>query len=140
MDEMIDRIVMVHPDLTHDPYNQRGNVGVVTNIDLERDDVFVEFSDSKIGIYESEALLSFISVKKLEQDIDSIIEDLFLTDYHDAKRVFQLTRSDNEKSLRNAWDIIKVNPNLRDVFTMNYRDSINERYFGSSYLDRSIDY
>lgn len=57
MDDLIDKVVMVHPNLTNDPADKRGQTGKITNIIGENDDVFVRFADNTISVYTLNSLL-----------------------------------------------------------------------------------
>ncbi len=58
MEELINKSVMVHPLLTDDPMRMQGQVGLITQINLQKDEVHVQLPYNNIGIYSTNALLS----------------------------------------------------------------------------------
>jgi hypothetical protein len=38
MYELLDKVVMVHPTLTHDPVHMQGHTGTIYNLDVEKDE------------------------------------------------------------------------------------------------------
>ena len=49
--------VLVHPDLGSDPLQKQGQIGLVTDVDLEMDDIYVSFGKGQQGLYSTDALL-----------------------------------------------------------------------------------
>src|SRR4051812_11804232 len=68
-DELTGMLVLVHPELSEDPANKQGQVGMISGAQLENDDVFVSFGKGEQALYSTDALLVF----KRENDLYTII-------------------------------------------------------------------
>ena len=51
---------MVHPTLAHDPMDKQGEVGTISHIIQELDEIYVHFPTGQLGLYSSDALLMLI--------------------------------------------------------------------------------
>jgi len=84
MDELVDKVVMVHPNLTQDPANRQGQTGTITNVVHENDEVFVRFDDNGIGLYSSDALFL---LKPASLILESLRSAIYGIDYLDSKDI-----------------------------------------------------
>lgn len=55
-DEIPGTMVMISTLLWNDPYEKRGEIGVITKANVQSDDFFVVFEDNTQGLYSSNAL------------------------------------------------------------------------------------
>jgi hypothetical protein len=60
MEELTGKTVMIHPSLDHDPMNKQGELGTISHILLELDEIYVQFPNGQLGLYSSDALLMLI--------------------------------------------------------------------------------
>ena len=84
MDELVDKVVMVHPNLTQDPANRQGQTGKITNVVHENDEVFVRFDDNSISLYSSDALLL---LKPASLILESLRSAIYGIDYLNSKDI-----------------------------------------------------
>nr|WP_294791032.1 hypothetical protein [uncultured Mucilaginibacter sp.] len=68
-DELTGMLVLVHPELSNDPANKQGKVGMITGAELDHDDVYVSFGKGEQALYSTDALLVF----KPENDLYTTI-------------------------------------------------------------------
>ncbi|MEE1946391.1 hypothetical protein VRU48_14805 [Pedobacter sp. KR3-3] len=64
-DFLIGRTVMVHPDITADPWGKRGRTGVVTGFLPGKKAAYVRFEDGSSGLYADDTLLTLPSLKAI---------------------------------------------------------------------------
>lgn len=74
MEELQGQLVLVNPQLTHDPYMRRGQIGVITDARLKKDEVTVTFGDGQKSLYATDALL----VLKPQEELYGLIKSSFM--------------------------------------------------------------
>lgn len=74
MEELHGQLVLVNPQLTHDPYLRRGQTGVITDTRLKKDEVTVTFGDGQKSLYATDALL----VLKSQEELYGLIKSSFM--------------------------------------------------------------
>lgn len=119
-------MVMVHPALTYDPENMRGEMGTISHVDMEKDEVLVRFKDQFSSLYSTDALLMLIPgnmiLDKLRQDADEIEAD----DWLDILGIYMLDAATlNEPRQRAALDLAMSRPNLRLATVITVQDWID---------------
>jgi hypothetical protein len=67
--ELTGMLVLVHPELSDDPANKQGQVGIITGAELQEDNVYVSFGKGEQALYSTDALLVF----KPENDLYTTI-------------------------------------------------------------------
>ncbi|MDX3916984.1 MAG: hypothetical protein QHC79_25810 [Pseudosphingobacterium sp.] len=109
MKELIGMPVMVHPQLTKDPYNERGNVGIILSSNPDHDDNFVGFSEKKLGVYASDALLVL-------KPADMLMKARSIhSDFIDIDKVIRHILADHPDR---AMNVVRSNPTILDDVTM----------------------
>lgn len=58
LNELRGTMVLIHPDLTHDPAGKSGQLGVITGYEPDNDNVFVGFGKAGQGLYGTDAVLA----------------------------------------------------------------------------------
>jgi len=80
-DELIGTLVLVHPQLSNDPAGKSGQVGIITGIELENDNIYVGFGKRGQGLYGTDALLLLKSAEQLKALLHEHKQELSVTDY-----------------------------------------------------------
>lgn len=114
-DELTGMLVLVHPELTQDPANNQGKIGIITGAELEQDDVYVSFGKGEQALYSTDALLVF----KPEKDLYTTI----MTDAREAgqevfKTLFQINLMQQHGTtsvMKKAMEMVADNKILRDL-------------------------
>jgi len=114
-DELTGMLVLVHPELTQDPANNQGKIGIITGAELEQDDVYVSFGKGEQALYSTDALLVFNPEKDLYTTI--------MTDAREAgpdvfKTLFQINLMQQHGTtsvMKKAMEMVADNKILRDL-------------------------
>lgn len=114
-DELTGMLVLVHPELTQDPANNQGKIGIITGAELEKDDVYVSFGKGEHALYSTDALLVF----KPEKDLYATI----MTDAREAEpEVFKtllqvnlMQQHGTTSVMKKAMEMVSDHKVLRDL-------------------------
>ena len=112
-EELKGTLALVHHELTDDPAKRQGQIGMITDIDLDQDDVFVSFEKGHQAKYSTDALLVLRNHKDVYRDLMSNATKM---DNPDFKALFQLNllqQSGSAKDLRSAMEIAQSNEKIR---------------------------
>ncbi|HZY35583.1 MAG TPA: hypothetical protein VFE53_02980 [Mucilaginibacter sp.] len=111
-DELKGVVVLVHPDLVHDPVNRQNQVGVISHADLMNDDIFVSFEGEQ-GLYASDALLTLLPAEEIHQHLADMAYE---TPFRELKALTQIDlflRYGGENKERMAMEIARLNPDIQ---------------------------
>ena len=61
-------VALVHPDLECDPLNKRNQIGVISEADIDLDNIYVDFVD-KVGLFSADALLVLLPPEDIHQNL-----------------------------------------------------------------------
>jgi hypothetical protein len=131
MNELRDKMVMVHPTLTHDPVNMQGHMAKIINVDAAKDDVVVRFKNQMLGLYEANALLMLIPGMEILDKLRSYSEDLDRYDMVDVLGIYLLDATGEEKYQREALELATSRADLMYATVISVQDYIDlKRDFG----------
>lgn len=136
MDELIGRMVIVHPALTTDPINQRGEIGIITGADLEHDTVSVGFKSNVSGYYSTNALLVLKSHRSLYQDLLTSVQRLDTRDFKTLMDINLIQANGSPAQLTDALQRIKSSQSLMDFATISLQESLDQNQQQSIGLSR----
>lgn len=128
MDELVDKVVMVHPNLTQDPANRQGQTGRITNIVHENDEVFVRFEDNAIGLYSSDALLLIKPASLILESLRSAIHGIDYLDRKDIVGILDVYALQAEGQIKEALELAISNETVRIASIVFVDDWIDRGY------------
>lgn len=107
MEQLYNKGVIVHPLLTHDPQRMQGQVGIISNIVHENDEVYVEFPYNKTGIYSKDAVLTLVPKGMLLAHIHDKLEELEPKEVRILLDIYKLQRNGQPAAIEEAlrWAI-----------------------------------
>jgi len=105
MHELINTLVMVHPELTFDPVTKQGQSGSITNVIHENDEIYVEFEDGVFGLYGSDALLVLRQAADLIANLRTGVEALPRADVLALLNIYLLQQSGRTEDIAEALSI-----------------------------------
>nr|WP_121270949.1 hypothetical protein [Pedobacter schmidteae] len=124
MEDLTDVAVMVHPGLTTDPYNMRGQIGKISHVVYDTNDVYVKFPNQMLGLYDTSALLMLVPpeliVDKLYQEAEEIM--LSRLELVDILNIY-LHHASNQHEI--TLDLAMENSNIKQAAVFTVRDWID---------------
>lgn len=80
-DELTGTLALIHPNLTNDPAGKQGQVGIITNADLQNDTIEVRFGKNGKGNYGTDALLLLRPSEQVKENLELHKHELPESDY-----------------------------------------------------------
>ena len=124
MDDLTGNLVMVHPKLENDPVNRQAQVGIITSADLAKDEVYVGFGNSPLGLYSTNALLVLKPHNDLYQDILTNIKNMDTPDFKTLMEITILQEKSSVNSLRDAMELAATNERTLAYSTVSLQDKL----------------
>jgi len=124
MDDLTGNLVMVHPKLENDPVNRQAQVGIITSADLAKDEVYVGFGNSPLGLYSTNALLVLKPHNDLYQDILTNIKNIDTPDFKTLMEITILQEKGSVNSLRDAMELAATNERTLAYSTVSLQDKL----------------
>ena len=109
MEELTGNLVMVHPKLENDPVQRQGQVGIIMSADLVKDEIFVGFGNSPLGLYSTDALLVLKPHNELYKDILTHIKEMDTPDFKTLMEITLLQEKSSVNYLRDAMELAATN-------------------------------
>ncbi len=125
MNELRDKVVMVHPTLTHDPVNMQGHMAKIISVDAAKDEVMVRFKNQMLGLYEANALLMLIPGMEILDKLRSDSEDLDRYDLVDVLGIYLLDATCEDKYQREALDMATSRADLMFATVISVQDYLD---------------
>ena len=124
MDDLTGNLVMVHPKLENDPVKRQAQVGIITSADLTKDEVYVGFGNSPLGLYSTNALLVLKPHNDLYQDILTNIKNMDTPDFKTLMEITILQEKSSVNSLRDAMELAATNERILAYSTVSLQDRL----------------
>lgn len=125
MDELKNKVVMVHPTLTYDPVNMQGFMGSIARVDIDKDEVLVRFKNQMLGLYSADALLMLIPGMEVLDKLRAETEDLDEYDLIDVLQIYLLDATPDKKRQREALELATRRANLMFATVISVQDYID---------------
>ncbi len=101
LDSLIGKAVIVHPFLTTDPYNNRGMIGIVKNVNSKDGlclNVTVEFGDKQKGQYEADGIYTLLPEKAIRKRMRSNVNGISRMDREEIVKILNLMKHGQHKN------------------------------------------
>jgi len=114
-DELVGTVVLVNADLPYDPLGKQDQTGFIMEANLDLDDIYVDFTDSWVGLYAANALRTFLPVDQIEKNLDkvSVLEDFDAVKQLTAIHLF--VRYGDKGQQRTAMQIARDNKSIQHL-------------------------
>jgi len=122
-EEMKGTLALVH-EMTDDPANRQGQIGMITDIDLEQDDVFVSFEKGNQAKYSMAALLVLRNHQDVYRDMMSNTMKMDSQDFKQLFRLNLLQTSSSRSDVRSAIEIAQGNEKIRAYSMSSLQDKL----------------
>lgn len=124
MEDLTGNLVMVHPKLENDPVNRQAQVGIIISADLAKDEVYVGFGNSPLGLYSTDALLVLKPHNELYNDILTHIKEMDTPDFKTLMEITLLQEKSSVNYLRDAMELAATNERTLAYSTVSLQDKL----------------
>lgn len=124
MEDLTGNLVMVHPKLENDPVNRQAQVGIITSADLAKDEIYVGFGNSPLGLYSTDALLVLKPHNELYNDILTHIKEMDTPDFKTLMEITLLQEKSSVNYLRDAMELAATNERTLAYSTVSLQDKL----------------
>ena len=108
-DELSGTLVLVHPDLVHDPEERKNRIGIIASAELENDNVMVSFGKDGQSLFSADALLVLRKHNDISFDTMRDHHQISAEDFKDLLKISLLANSSLTKDHRQAIEIAREN-------------------------------
>lgn len=124
MEDLTGNLVMVHPKLENDPVNRQAQVGIIISAELAKDEVYVGFGNSPLGLYSTDALLVLKPHNELYNDILTHIKEMDTPDFKTLMEITLLQEKSSVNYLRDAMELAATNERTLAYSTVSLQDKL----------------
>ena len=137
-EELRGTLALVHHELTDDPAKRQGQIGMITDIDLEKDDVYVSFEKGNQAKYSTDALLVLRNHKDVYRDLMSNATKMEGPDFKALFQLNLLQQSGSRKDLQSAMEIAQGNEKIRAYSMSSLEDKLGVVRDFVEYQEQSV--
>lgn len=126
MDELFNKHVIVHPELTNDPMNAQGKIGRIDVINYHDDEVFVMLDNNRLyGHYDTSSLLVLQPSDHLLENLKASLDELGKSDIVALLNIYLWQNTHNDQEIHDALNLAVGNSALHDLALISLRDWID---------------
>ncbi len=107
-------MALVHPDLECDPLNKRNQIGVISEADIDLDNIYVDFVD-KVGLFSADALLVLLPPDDIHQNLADMAYEASFPDLKALTEIDLFLRYGDVNARFKAMAIARDNPALQPL-------------------------
>ncbi|NHA02544.1 hypothetical protein G7092_01985 [Mucilaginibacter sp. HC2] len=111
-DDLTGTLVLVHPELTEDPVNKQGQMGMIMFAETEKDDIYVTFGKNERALYSSDALLVFKNPNAIYKEVMANTKEIAIPDLKAMYRIGMLLENGTSKGAKEAMQLAVDNPGI----------------------------
>ncbi|WP_316738475.1 hypothetical protein [Pedobacter aquatilis] len=124
MENITGNLVLVHPELTSDPVNKQGQVGVIMSADVASDRIAVSFGNAKLGMYSADALMVLKDHNELLKLALTKVKEMSSETFGSLLRMSMDQESGNVSRMANALSLSKNSPELMSYSLLSLEDKL----------------
>jgi hypothetical protein len=107
-------VALVHPDLECDPLNKRNQIGVISEADIDLDNIYVDFVD-KVGLFSADALLVLLPPADIHQNLADMAYEASFPDLKALTQIDLFLRYGDVNARFKAMSIARDNPAVQPL-------------------------
>jgi hypothetical protein len=123
-DELQGTYALVHPDLTDDPVNKQGQIGLITYADPANNDYYVSFEKGQQGLYSADALLILQNHRDIHASAMANHREMETPDFKNLLQISRLLHSGRTSQMREALELARQNDTLRRYSLVSIEEKI----------------
>jgi hypothetical protein len=105
-------VAWVHPDLECDPLNKRNHIGVISEADIDLDNIYVDFVD-KVGLFSADALLVLLPPDEIHQNLADMAYEVAFPDLKALTQIDLFLKYGDVNARFKALAIARDNPAIQ---------------------------
>jgi len=127
MEDLFGTMVMVDPNLTHDPLNMQGGMGVITQAFYEDCAAYVNFGYERIGVYNNDALFMLMPADVALEKLPSAIQEMHMhpLEVVDIFNIYMLHETGKSEQQEKAFDWALGNSRISKAVVFSVQDWID---------------
>lgn len=107
-------VALVHPDLECDPLNKRNQIGVISEADIDLDNIYVDFVD-KVGLFSADGLLVLLPPDVIHQNLADMAYEAAFPDLKALTKIDLFLRYGDVNARFKAMTIARDNPAIQPL-------------------------
>ena len=107
-------VALVHPDLECDPLNKRNQIAVISEADIDLDNIYVDFVD-KIGLFSADALLVLLPPDEIHQNLADMAYEVAFPDLKALTQIDLFLKYGDVNARFKAMAIARDNPAIQPL-------------------------
>ena len=119
MKDLIDKPVLVHPNLTTDPADRQGQLGTVSHVSYDNEVIEVSFADGHKSLYATDALLVLKPHSELFREMMDALKQMGPQDFKTLLRISMILENGTPRQQYEALDLALVNEEVLRFATTN---------------------
>lgn len=123
--ELTGQPVLIHPRLTHDPFDKKNKIGVITSADFEIDEITVDFGNEGRALFSTDAVLVLRDPEKIRSSADDDFTLMPIWDYGEIMNIASLVESGRTDYHKYAIQLAQKDPEIFDYIMNSLRDEWN---------------
>lgn len=125
MEDLTGTMVLVHPELTADPAQRQGQIGLITGIDLPNDEIQVGFGSRPLALYSTNALLVLKPHNELYRDLLTDVQQMKAQDFKTLLRISMIQENGSPRQLKDALKMAMSNGQTLKYSTVSLQDKLD---------------
>ena len=105
-------VALVHPGLECDPLNKRNQIGVISEADIDLDNIYVDFVD-KVGLFSTDALLVLLPPDEIHQNLADMAYEVAFPDLKALTQIDFFLKYGDVNARFKAMAIARDNPAIQ---------------------------
>ena len=123
--ELTGTLVLIHPELGHDPAGRRNEIGIIVNSDLENDNILVSFQDNEHDLFTSDALLVLLPDDDIHRNLSNMGADAAWADIKALTQIDLILRYGSGDKHFKAMELARDNINIQSLCLDTLQNQIN---------------
>ena len=115
---------MINPQIDNDPAKRQGEIGLIVDANLERDDIWVSFGRDKVGLYSTNALMVLNKHEQISQNAMDKRFEITGADFKKLMEISLLTQSGRPEKMKAALEMAGSNETLLKNSTSTLQDRL----------------
>jgi hypothetical protein len=120
-------LVLVHPELTHDPAGRQNEIGIIVNSDLINDNILVGFQDNERALFAADALLVLLPDEDIHRNLSEMSYGAAWDKIKSLTQVDLFLRYGSGDKQLKALEVARDNKNIRHLSLQTLEASLELR-------------